>query len=158
MMPLLLMATSAWASPPYVGLPLDVVPALGLGEPTLSRELDEVRIALPHGGVAVVEIAASDDEADVWFENRLRTSAAHWPVANSPLPYERAVGDGTAVLLVRQRNAVVYVRDLGNDATVVANAILAALTTDAARCAPVTRTDPDGTSWSACGKRTTGRD
>jgi hypothetical protein len=157
MMPILLMAAAASAGPPYVGLPLDAVPGLGLGEPTLSRALDEVRISLPQGGVAVVEIAPTDDEADVWFERRLRTAATRWPAATAPLPFDRAVGDGAAVLLVRQRNAVVYVRDLGNDATDVATAILAALTTDPARCAPVSRTDPDGTSWSACGLRTSAR-
>jgi hypothetical protein len=148
MIPIFLAATG------YVGLPLDLLPAVGLGEPTVSRELDEVRIALPQGGVAVVEIAATDDEADVWFERRLRTSATHWPLAPAPLAFDRAAGDGRAVLLVRQHNAVVYVRDLGNDATTVADTILAALTTDPARCSPVTRTDPDGTSWNACGART----
>jgi hypothetical protein len=120
----------------FVGLPLDALPTLGLPEPTVSRDLPEMRIALPAGGVAVLEITSSEAEAEMAFERRLRTSATHWPTASVDLSsFDRAAGDGGAILLVRERNAVLYVRDLGNDADAIASGLLGALTTDAARCA-----------------------
>lgn len=140
----------------FVGLPLDMLPALGLPEPTLSRELPELRIGLPAGGVAVLEIASSEAEADIAFERRLRTAATHWPAPTVPLNlYDRAAGDGTAILLVRERNAVLYVRDLGNDSSTIAASLLGALTTDAARCASTGRQDPDGARWDSCGRLAT---
>lgn len=121
----------------FVGLPLDALPTLGLPEPTVSRDLPEMRIALPAGGVAVLEITSSEAEAEIAFEHRLRTSATHWPTSSvvDLSSFDRAAGDGAAILLVRERNAVLYVRDLGNDADTIASGLLGALTTDATRCA-----------------------
>jgi len=117
----------------FVGLPLDALPSLGLPEPTLSRDTSEMRIHLPSGGVAVLEIAATEEEAAIAFDRRLRTSATHWPTSVSPITtYDQSAGDGAAILLVRERNAVLYVRDLGNDADGIAESIIGALTSEAA--------------------------
>jgi hypothetical protein len=123
----------------FVGLPLDALPSLGLSEPTISQETSEVRIGLPAGGVAVLEIAATEEEAQVLFDRRLRTGATHWPTSSAlPTTYDQVAGDGAAILLVRERNAVLFVRDLGNDASTITTALVGALTTDPARCARTT--------------------
>ncbi len=119
----------------FVGLPLDALPSLGLPEPTLSRETGEMRIGLPAGGVAVLEIAPTEEDAELAFDRRRRTGATHWPSSTAASPYDQSAGDGAAILLVRERNAVLFVRDLGSDADTVTAAILSALTTDATRCA-----------------------
>jgi len=140
----------------FVGLPLDTLPSLGLPEPTLSRETPELRIHLPAGGVAVLEIAPTEVEAQLAFDRRLHTSATHWPSATTVgVAYDQSAGDGASVLLIRDRNAVLYVRDLGNDATTIASSLIGALTTDAARCAGTGRTDSAGARWDRCGRLTT---
>lgn len=144
--------------PLFVGLPLDALPALGLPEPTLSRDVPELRIALPAGGVAVVEIAPTEAEAEAAFERRQRTGATHWPASPSAATsWDQSAGDGAAILLVRERNAVLYVRDLGNDATAITSALAGALTTDASRCAGTGRQDPSGHRWDRCGTLTADR-
>ena len=140
----------------FVGLPLDALPPLGLSEPTISRETSEVRIGLPAGGVAVLEIAATEDEAQVLFDRRLHTGATHWPTSSGvSSTYDQSAGDGAAILLVRERNAVLFVRDLGNDASAITTALLGALTTDPARCAG--RTEIRGEQTDRCGNLTSDR-
>ena len=142
----------------FVGLPLDMLPSLGLPEPTLSVETPEMRIALPAGGVAVLEIAPTEEEAQVAFDRRLLTGATHWPPSTGlSLPYDQTAGDGAAILLVRERNAVLYVRDLGNDADTIAASLLGALTTDASRCVGMGGTDTAGRNRDRCGRLTADR-
>mgnify|MGYP001109292955 CR=1 FL=1 len=75
----------------------------------------------------------------------------------SLLPGDRAVGDGAGLVLVRDRNAVLLVRDQGGHAAERAKQLLASLTTDVAVCAPVSQEAPgDGGAtvrWDACGRR-----
>jgi hypothetical protein len=81
-----------------------------------------------------------------------RTAATHWPPTADGLPGDRAIGDGAGIVLVRDRNVVLLVRDHEGHALEKAKALLASLTTDAAVCAPVTREDA-GVRWNACGRR-----
>lgn len=135
---------------PWVGLPLERAAAIG-AEPTLSRVADDLRLAWP-SGFATLIVSASDVEADAAFDGMKRTAATHWPLNAAGLPGDRAIGDGTGIVLVRDRNVVLLVRDREGKAREKAEQLLAGLTTDAAVCAPVS-SESDGERWNACGRR-----
>lgn len=153
---LLLLAAARAEEPLYAGLPLDAPEALGLQAPTLSRAVDEVRIPFDGGGFVVLSVAPSIALAEVAFDGRARTSATRWPPTAEGLPGDRAIGDG-GLLLVRARNAVLLVRDPSGRAAEVAARLIAALTEDPARCAPILReeVEADGAviRWDRCGRR-----
>lgn len=145
----------ALAAEPWVGLPLDRAEALG-AVPSLSRTSEGLKLALP-SGFATLVVAATVAEADLAFDGMARTSATRWPSPGEGLPGDRAIGDGLGLVLVRDRNAVLLVRDPEGRAAAVARGLLATLTTDVAACAPVAYEAPEaggGTvRWDRCGRR-----
>jgi hypothetical protein len=140
---------------PWIGLPLDRAAAIG-AVPSLSRVAEDVRFALP-GGFATLVVAGSEREAELAFEGLERTAVTHWPPTAAGLPGERAIGDGEGLVLLRDRNAVLLVRDRDGHAADLAKQLLASLTTDAAVCAPVSHEAPGDAGaavrWDACGRR-----
>jgi hypothetical protein len=140
----------------YAGLPLTEIAALELQPPTLSRVTSELRFGLAEGGYVVLSVSPTLDEAKAAFTGRVETSATRWPPADKGLPGDEAVGDGQQIVLLRDRNVVLTVRDTRGQATAIAERILYALTTDEAVCAPILREEDDPlrgqARWDVCGR------
>lgn len=116
------------ADRPWVGLPTERLAAIGLGTPTVSVEMPGLsRYPLTSGGLVSLYVTPSVEEANRVFERIEQTGATFWPPAAGPLPGDRALGDGEAVVLVRDENVVVFVRDLGDQAGAVAARVIGAL-------------------------------
>ena len=118
---LLLFLSMAFAEPPTQALV-----ELGLDAPTVTTTAPGWRAALPGGGLVRVIQAADEAEASTQFAWQQQTAQSGvWPTADlTHLGVDEAVGDGTASVLVRKGTVVLYIRDLGDDASSWAERIL----------------------------------
>jgi hypothetical protein len=111
----------------WTALPTERLAAIGLGSPTISEEVPGLaRYPLATGGVVSLFLMPSVAEADRVFDRTVESGATMWSTAPD-LPGERAIGDGRSVVLLRDRNAVVWVRALDGHAGAVAERVLGAL-------------------------------
>lgn len=120
---------SAFASEPlWVGLPAERLVGIGLGTPTISEEVPGLqRHPLSTGGLVSLYLSPTVSEAEAVFAHLEQTGATFWAPATEPLPGDRAIGDGTAIVLVRSANVVILVRDPEAHAAVVARRVIGAL-------------------------------
>jgi len=117
----LLFTLTALASPPlWRSAPLTDV----AGIKAISDSPSGQRATLAGGGIIRVHIADSVPAAEAAFAGERRTAATTWPhEPPAGLPGDQNAGDGEQMLLIRDRNAVIFVRDLGGDATAVTESI-----------------------------------
>jgi hypothetical protein len=121
---LLLTATALGATPPWSAVDLASIP----GVTDVSVGPSGPRAALVGGGLIRVHFAPTEHDAEVAFAGEHRTAATTWPSPQGTLPGDQAAGDGTSVILVRDRNVVVFIRDLTGHASEVAETVRARLT------------------------------
>jgi len=154
---LLFAAGVAGADPsqPWAGVPLARLPDLGLGVPSLAIEASGWQAPLQGGGFVRVWILPDEPAATAEFAFQRTASATRILPDFTGLPGADAAGDGAGILLLRDRNVLVLVRDPADRALEVAGRLRAALVT----------TTPEGTAdrltlsgrvltWDACGRLT----
>ena len=125
MMLVVLMTLTARGAPPlWSDVDLEAV----LGVVSVSEGVNGTRGALASGGLVRVHIADTVEAAETVFDGERRTAATTWSTSSESPPGDEAAGDGNQLLLIRDRNAVVFVRDLKGQATDVAERVRARLT------------------------------
>ncbi len=141
------------ASPPWAGVPLSRLPDLGLGVPMLSVETSGWQAPLQAGGFVRVRILPDEAAAGAEFAFQ-RAAVSTRGLPDLPgIALAEAAGDGAGILLLRDRNVLILVRDPADRALEVAGRLRAALV----------ETAPDGTAderllggrvltWDACGR------
>jgi hypothetical protein len=148
---------AAEPAPPWAGVPLATLPALGLGAPDLDQYASGWRAALPEGGFARLQHVPTVAEARAVFAGQARSAAT---LSLPPLAWAapaghdtEAVGDGQGFLVLRDANVVLTVRDPRGRAGDVARAIEAALVIEPPAAEPVVL-DLGGRvlRWDACGR------
>ncbi|MBN1335013.1 MAG: hypothetical protein JXB39_03535 [Deltaproteobacteria bacterium] len=156
---LLLAAGVAGAGPsvplPWVGIPLARLPELGVGVPMLSTEISGWKAPLQAGGFVRVWILPDEAvaSAEFAFQQGAVSSRGLPPLAG--LPEAEAAGDGAGILLVRDRNVLILVRDPEDQALEVAGRLRAALVTSAPEGTADERTMGDRVwVWDSCGRLT----
>ena len=128
MIALLFVFSAVAADTPWAGLPAERLPAIGLGAPTISEEIPGLqRHPLGAGGLVSIYVSPTVGEAEAVFLHLEQTGATFWAAGTEPLPGDRAIGDGTAIVLVRDANVVILVRDPEERAAAVARRVIAAL-------------------------------
>ncbi len=120
------------AAAPWAGVPLDRLPGLGLGAPSLAERADtglEVAWRAPLEGGGWVDLAVHPDVASAeaaWPEDLLRLAARPFPALDLA-GVDAAAGDGVGWVVARRDNVRVAVRDPAGRAAEVALALLGAL-------------------------------
>jgi hypothetical protein len=120
----LLTATALGTPPQWSGVDLASIPEVT----DVSQGPNGPRASLAGGGLIRVHIAPTELAAETAFDGEHRTAATTWPPPQTALPGDQAAGDGTSLLLVRDRNVVVFVRDLNGKADQLAESVRARLT------------------------------
>ncbi len=150
MLTTLLVGAALAADPPWAGVPLQALPSLGVGEPTLSHLGSVWRAPLDAGGFVDVTIYDSEQAALDAAARRVFTAAQHALPALGPDRW----GDGDSLLLIRDRNVLILVRSTRGDALGPAEALRRALVVDAAGPDWQTLTvDGVPVAWDSCGRR-----
>jgi hypothetical protein len=141
---------SAWA-----GIPLARLPELGLGVPYLGLETSGWQAALQPGGFVRVWILPDEAAATASFAFQRGAATSRLLPDLAGLTGAEGAGDGAGILLVRDRNVVILVRDPADHALEVAGRLRAALVTEA----PAGNADQRilggrVLTWDACGRLT----
>jgi hypothetical protein len=139
--------------PPWAGVPLEQLPALALGEPSLHWLDSGWQAPLEGGGFVRVDLYASAQAALEAFEfQRQAAFTVALPDAGLDVP---AAGDGVGALMVVDRNALITVRDPGERAGERAAAVRAALVVDDGAAQVVRELEIDGLTvrWDGYGRR-----
>jgi len=124
MMTFLLFTLAALAEQP-LWTAVDLEPVAGVV--SVAEGPNGTRASLSTGGIIRVHIAESVAAARDAFEGEHRTAATSWSPASTALPGDQAAGDGRQLLLIRDRNAVVFIRDLQGDALALSERVRAQL-------------------------------
>ncbi len=140
------------SEPPWAGVPLAQLSALGLGEPSLDLVTSRWSAATG-GGFVRMTVLETDADAAAAFAGEAATAAT---VALPPvevLGADVAVGDPSSMLVLRSRNVVLVVRDVDGGALEVAGRLLSALQTDGEPAVHATRTlDGRTLRWDGFGR------
>jgi hypothetical protein len=112
--------------PTWAGVPLERLDDVGLGAPTLTDGEDSWRAPLPAGGYAHLWILPDEATAQKTFDWKARSAMTRQP-ESLETTRDQAVGDGTNLVLLREGNVVLLVRDHGLQAGKIADRILAEL-------------------------------
>ncbi len=142
---------------PWAGIPLEQLPALGLGEPQLDAHRSAWRARLPEGGFVRLLWFPDDRQARLGFSfEKLSASTRSLPPldwTHSPDRDVEAVGDTAGMIVLRDGNLVLVVRDHRERAGELAQALQAAMVTDAPQAEPIER-DLGGrvARWDSCGR------
>jgi|GEM_PF-3324081 len=113
----------------WAGLPLKEMSRLGLKDLALNDYENEWRAGIESGGLVRVHTYATVTEAKEAFRFHAVASSSIWsdrPTTRA-LPGEEATGDGEGLLVLRDRNLVIYVQSPGGTAHDTAGRILNAL-------------------------------
>lgn len=123
----LLSAPVSAGEPMWAGVPLDDLPALELGAPTLNTQGSGWRAPLEGGGFVQVDIFEDAEAARAAFDFQ-RVAAFSMPQPELDIGGAvPAVGDGAGAALFVDRNVVVLIRDDAGRATERCAAIRGAL-------------------------------
>jgi hypothetical protein len=142
---------------PWAGIPLAELPELGLGEPRLDAHRSAWRASLPEGGFVKLIIFPDDKQARTGFSFEKLSAATRslpaleWP--HSPDRDVEAVGDEAGMLILRDGNLIVVVRDHRERAGELTRALQAAFVPEAPEGEPIER-DLGGrvARWDRCGR------
>lgn len=128
------------ASTPWAGVPLEMLPELSVGEPTLNLLESGWQAPIEGGGFVRVTLYTTELEAREAFQmQRMMATSAPLSVYEG-VARDRtddrvedrveAVGDGAGLLLLRDGNIILLVRDPQDEASAVVERLRAALQTD----------------------------
>ena len=116
-------------SPTWAGVPLKEIERLGLRGLALNDYENEWRAGLTEGGL--VRLYTYDTVATAKEAFRFHAVAASSIWTDRPavhtLPGEEATGDGEGLLVLRDRNIVLYIQSPNGDAQAIGERLLAAL-------------------------------
>lgn len=136
--------------PLWAGVPLAELAALGVGAPTLAHHTSAWRAPLEGGGIVDVAWFATEADAQRAAGARVFSSAQH---ALPPLGPDRWGSPGE-ILLVRDRNVVIFVRSQSGTADLAMTSLQGALVVDATGPDWQTLTlDGQPMAWDATGRR-----
>lgn len=142
---------------PWAGIPLAELPALGLEEPKLDAHRSAWRARLPEGGFVKLLYFPDDRQAKTGFSfEKLSAASRSLPPlewTHSPDRDVEAVGDATGMLIIRDGNIVLVVRDHRDQAGELTQALQAAMVTEAPESESIER-DLGGrvARWDSCGR------
>ncbi len=142
---------------PWAGIPLEALPGLGLGEPRLDTHRSAWRAPLAQGGFVRLVHYPDVDQAIIGFsfEKLSASTASLAPMSweHSPDRDVQAVGDEAGMLVMRDANLVLVVRDHGEEAGRIAQALQAAMVAEAPAGEPIERDLGGRTArWDSCGR------
>jgi hypothetical protein len=146
----LLLGLATAGEPLWAGVPLASLDTLGVGAPTVSHRTSAWRAPLAGGGIVDVALFPTEEDAIRHAQARVYSSSQH---ALPPLGPDRWGAEGE-ILLVRDRNVVLFVRSQAGSADTAAAALQSALVVES--------TGPDWQTltvggvplaWDACGNR-----
>jgi hypothetical protein len=142
---------------PWAGIPLAELSALGLEEPSLDAHRSAWRARLPEGGFVKLLYFPDDRQAKTGFSfEKLSASSRSLPPlewAHSPERDVEAVGDTAGMIIIRDGNLVLVVRDHRDRAGELTLSLQAAMVAEAPEAEPIER-DLGGrvARWDACGR------
>jgi hypothetical protein len=142
---------------PWAGIPLAALPALGLGEPTLDAHRSAWRAPLPQGGFVRLMHYPDVRQAKLGFSmQKLSASTRALPSLtweHSPERDVEAVGDEAGMLVMRDGNVLLIVRDHGEQAGELARQLQAAMVAEAPE-GDIQERDLGGriARWDSCGR------
>ncbi len=145
-------------STPWAGLPLTSLSSLGLGTPTLFRGESTWQAPITGGGFVRLSILPDPGSAEREFSFQADAATA---MAAPPFQvWERdgveARGDGIGLLLLRDHNVIIVVRHQQGGAFSMAEALRAALVTEAPSGTWKTLQERQGgeqrAGWDSCGR------
>ncbi len=120
---------------PWAGIPLAVLPELGLGEPRLDAHRSAWKAPLPEGGFVKLIFFPDDKQAKTGFSFEKLSAATRslppleWP--HSPERDTDAVGDTAGMIIMRDGNLVLVVRHHGEGAGELTQALQGAMVAEA---------------------------
>jgi len=121
--------TSPNESPVWAGVPLNDLERLGLRGLALNDYDNEWRAGLTEGGLVRLYTYDTVTAAKEAFRFHAVAASSIWTdrPAVSTLPGEEATGDGEGLLVLRDRNIVLYIQSPNGDAQAIGERLLAAL-------------------------------
>ncbi len=142
---------------PWAGIPLAELPALGLSEPQLDAHRSAWRAPLPEGGFVRLIFFPDDRQAKTGFAfEKLSASTRSLPAMDWPHSPDRdiqAVGDAMGMVILRDGNLVLVVRDHRERAGELTQALQAAMVTQAPEAPPIERDLGSRVArWDSCGR------
>ena len=116
-------------SPTWAGVPLKEIERLGLRGLALNDYENEWRAGLTEGGLVRLYTYDTVTAAKEAFRFHAVAASSIWTdrPAVSTLPGEEATGDGEGLLVLRDRNIVLYIQSPNGDAQAIGERLLAAL-------------------------------
>ena len=144
---------------PWAGIPLTALPDLGLGEPRLDAHRSSWRASLPEGGFVRLVYFPDVKQAKLGysFEKLSASTRSLQPTDWNPNPEHDvdAVGDAVGMLVLRDGNVVLVVRDHRDRAGELAEALQAVLVAEAPEAEPIERDLGSRVArWDSCGRLT----
>ena len=141
----------------WAGLPLKDMSRLGLKDLALNDYENEWRAGIESGGLVRVYTYATVTEAKEAFRFHAVASSSIWSdrPTTQALPGDEATGDGEGLLVLRDRNLVIYVQSPGGKAHDTAGRILNALVeTHPSDVYQERKVGDDIIRWDSVGRRT----